>query len=258
MRRRVGVFECCSHAVVSRACGQTPGVTGIPRAAMLGQAWVQYIHPADLPGVIATSVEKMASRADYELHYRTVTGKAIHAVVLHHAPDRWLAFLAESQVEVDRSELLGMHLRATLTHWQRILLLSFWEIQVEYTDKLSVSAGSIRCGQLLYSDLDLYAKILVLQERDYSDACLLPYDLDRILVHELLHLRVPPSAEELGNPILLGEYETRINLLARSFVDLERRTIYSHTTPGALSTPGLPEPVHPCCQKINPRDPTMI
>lgn len=109
-------------------------------------------------------------------------------------------------------------LDALLAEWQPALRLQHWTITVEYKRRLGASA------QNRYMMLSLKSKIEIIDPIDYdADFCNEPQDVERSLVHELLHLHFAPISPDNDSPGHLHE-EQAVESLARAFVALKRRT----------------------------------
>lgn len=118
-------------------------------------------------------------------------------------------------------------LDALLAEWQPALRLQHWTITVQYTRRLEASA------QNRYMLLSLKSKIEIVDPIDYNaDYCNEPQDVERSLVHELLHLHFAAISPDNDSPQHVHE-EQAVESLARAFVALKRRG----QTPPSLTVP---------------------
>lgn len=108
-------------------------------------------------------------------------------------------------------------LDALLAEWQPDLRLQHWTITVQYTRRLEASA------QNRYMLLSLKSKIEIVDPIDYNaDYCNEPQDVERSLVHELLHLHFAGISPDNDSPLHVHE-EQAVESLARAIVALKRR-----------------------------------
>lgn len=115
--------------------------------------------------------------------------------------------------------------RVGLAKWQRILHLQDWEITIALVPQTTWDdrAQSADCGtRKNYSGADI--RLATFETLDLV-GCPLQGDMERTLVHELLHCvfrsgRLWPDKVESHQ---LNAYEHAIEQTARAFVDLDRR-----------------------------------
>jgi hypothetical protein len=93
--------------------------------------------------------------------------------------------------------------------WQRRLRLRDWRVEVRVVEDLGDEYGRVD-----YDDTELTAKIWLLGGDDRTSE-----DIERTLIHELLHLRLAAWEAPYGHP----PQETAINLLADSLYAGYRR-----------------------------------
>lgn len=107
-------------------------------------------------------------------------------------------------------------LDAILREWQTALRLQHWTITIQYTRRLGASA------QNRYFINSLKSKIEVIDPIDYdADFCNEPQDVERSVVHELMHLHFAPISPDNDSPGHLHE-EQAVETLARAVVAIKR------------------------------------
>ncbi len=79
-------------------------------------------------------------------------------------------------------------IESLLNEWQTRLNLNDWEI-VAYDEcsPLDMKLQEV-CGESEWDEVNKSAKIQIISEKDYGDR-LMPFDKEKILVHELLHIK---------------------------------------------------------------------
>jgi hypothetical protein len=108
-------------------------------------------------------------------------------------------------------------LSALLAEWQPALRLQHWLINVRYERHLGSQ------GRVSYNLRSRTAVIRIIDPLDYEhENPNFPQDVERTLVHELLHLHFAPLQTRDKSPEDLAE-DQAVDALARSFVDLKRR-----------------------------------
>ncbi len=108
---------------------------------------------------------------------------------------------------------------ALLTEWQRRLGLMDWTIEL-HTDLFELSIDDA-VGCTSYIETSKTAYIEILSEKAYGDR-VAPYDFEKTLVHELLHLKfcfLSESDNDLQNRIT----HQLIDDMARALVNAKRR-----------------------------------
>lgn len=110
-------------------------------------------------------------------------------------------------------------LDAILREWQPALRLQHWTITIQYTRRLGASA------QVRYFVNSLKAKIEVIDPIDYdADFCNEPQDVERSVVHELIHLHFAPLSPDNDSPGHLHE-EQAVEALSRAIVGVKRAAL---------------------------------
>lgn len=109
-----------------------------------------------------------------------------------------------------------------LNEWQERLGLQDWVIILRYNLKLEDMDGN-NAGLTVWNNVNKIAEVHIMREEEYNS--LVPYDYERILVHELLHIKFgflqtePKNYEE----IVFDEAQHQlIDDLARALVMAKR------------------------------------
>ena len=108
--------------------------------------------------------------------------------------------------------------------WQRTLGLDNWSVKCKY--KRGYDMGKLM-GSVDYTQSKLQAVVSILEENDYPDSCIEPYDVEATVVHEHLHILLAPfrpDTEDEDNPHHIL-FEQTIEILARALVGLKRRSV---------------------------------
>ena len=108
-----------------------------------------------------------------------------------------------------------------LGKWQSLLQLNEWVITLN--DNVSPNDMQLQnvAGECIWDDVHKCATINLIDEKDYGDR-LLPYDKEKTLVHELLHIKFcmfDGVGDELFNRLL----HQLIEDMAKSLIRAERR-----------------------------------
>ena len=107
-----------------------------------------------------------------------------------------------------------------LKEWKQRLGLDDWKIVVRWDCPQTEFVLSDVCGESEYDETNKSAVIRIMPEKDYGSR-ILPYDAERILVHELLHCKlcfIQQTENETQNRIVHSYIED----LARALVDAKR------------------------------------
>jgi len=111
-------------------------------------------------------------------------------------------------------------LNAALAYWQAVLKLQHWDVQISF--KCHLDKG----GEVFYK-MGLYQAIIHLIDPLDAQDWDFPYDPEKILVHELLHLyfvsfdRIPEL--ESSDNLAYDQVELAISQLASILVILNRK-----------------------------------
>ena len=109
-----------------------------------------------------------------------------------------------------------------LAEWQVRLGLEDWAIKV--VDGLAPDGmgGEDVDGYTVWTECNKTARVEILDEKYYGER-IVPYDYERILVHELLHLKLSLVSDQVSD--LQARYMHQIiDDLARAFVDAKRNS----------------------------------
>lgn len=122
-------------------------------------------------------------------------------------------------------------LEACCRYWQERLNLISWQISIKFArfEKLAQLTGgnlvSFCYGMIRPSPQYMKAEVLILAPCDkhvVDDSQLGdPYDIEKILVHELRHLLALPY-EPQGDDFIQDAFEYELNLVSNLLVDLDR------------------------------------
>ena len=91
-----------------------------------------------------------------------------------------------------------------LEEWQERLGLTDWAIVLRYNCKLEDLEDEERCGETKWSNTIKSATIKIISKEEYGDDRILKFDFEKILVHELLHLKF--GIIDIFN----GSYESKV------------------------------------------------
>lgn len=107
-----------------------------------------------------------------------------------------------------------------LIEWQERLGLQDWAIKI-VDNCLPDEMGTNDCdGYTTWEESIKAARIQILDPKYYEDR-IIPFDYERVLVHELLHLKLTLVSDEVE--VLQARYMHQIiDDLARAFVDAKR------------------------------------
>lgn len=113
---------------------------------------------------------------------------------------------------------------AGVRKWQRLLHLEDWEITATLVPQWTFSERSTAATNFMFNNQD--ASQIKLASYDTIDLVANPdyADMERTLVHELVHLHYRPSDlwETKETPAQSRAYERGIEATARALVELER------------------------------------
>ena len=98
-------------------------------------------------------------------------------------------------------------------YWQAELGLQHWKIEVKVVRGAEIGE---MCGQNDYSFTEETALIRIKSADDYHGYY--PYDMEKVLVHELLHLVLDDARHESSM-----YYEQAINRLSQTLLKLKRK-----------------------------------
>lgn len=116
-----------------------------------------------------------------------------------------------------------------LKEWKHRLNIDDWTILVKWDCPLTDFELKDVCGESIYEETNKSAIIRIMSEKDYGER-MIPYDSERILVHELLHCKlcyIQETENETQNRLVHGYIED----LARALIDAKR---YKDKTRGGI------------------------
>lgn len=103
-----------------------------------------------------------------------------------------------------------------LKHWQHCLGLDDWTIKLKTDCSPNDMTISNVSGETEWTECGKTAVIRIISEKDYGDR-IVPFDPEKTLVHELLHLKLCLLGES-GNDLQDRLVHQLIDDLARAFV----------------------------------------
>lgn len=107
-------------------------------------------------------------------------------------------------------------------YWQRVLRIADWKIGVKYAHSYEVEHDNI--GTVKIWSEEKAALVNLIYPAEYEPGpwdTVEPYDEEKTLVHELLHVLMEPHAPKKETPQHTA-FEQTINLLAHALVGLDR------------------------------------
>ena len=105
------------------------------------------------------------------------------------------------------------------TEWQDVLAINDWEIGVAINENKLKEQRKL--GEVSYTSETAQALISILHPDNYPDVPF-PYDMEKTLVHELLHLRFASVAPKKEHSTKGIAFERAIELTAKALVNLKR------------------------------------
>lgn len=112
-------------------------------------------------------------------------------------------------------------LRAKCAEWQKILRLQDWIVNVSiYRERDMNNKGC--CGEVEWTLEKRMASIRILDPVDYPDGTMEEQDMERTLVHELLHLHLAPFQPDREDELRYCALEQAIDAISRGLVQLKR------------------------------------
>lgn len=120
------------------------------------------------------------------------------------------------RVDEEGEEVTLDDLQERLAYWQKVLRLQDWDVSVEIVRRHKVSGRSM--GHSDISDMKRAAHILIADPSDYEGDWFDERfgDIERVLVHELLHLN-PPLQDNSR------ETEQTVHAISMALLGLERK-----------------------------------
>lgn len=109
-------------------------------------------------------------------------------------------------------------LEALLAEWQPRLGLADWDVVVKLRRIFDLNRSDV-AGQCNWTLSNKTALVGVLDPNDYDSDYVRPHDVEKTLVHELLHLHFAPFCE-IGAETY--QHEQAIEAIARALVGVKR------------------------------------
>lgn len=106
-----------------------------------------------------------------------------------------------------------------LKEWQEALLMQDWRITIE--DMCSLDEMIDTSGDVTFTECHKSAHIRIIDPKYYGNR-VIPFDYEKTLVHELLHLKLSLVQNDVS-PLQERVVHQIIDELARSFVALKRK-----------------------------------
>lgn len=139
---------------------------------------------------------------------------------MHIATPRRELVVNENLFDLDKAVLL-------LHWWISWLGLDDWTVTLDVVRQFEMPGGQNQIGNCAYNRKKRIAQVLLLDPVDYDDSLLLPFDMEKTLVHELLHVVVSAVDDAARNDnkdeLLDDEIEAGIDRMACAFVAMGRR-----------------------------------
>ena len=107
-----------------------------------------------------------------------------------------------------------------LKEWQNRLFLNDWRIKLYHSCSPEEMEQEGGCGCATWTEATKVAKIQILDEQYYGER-VIPFDFEKTLVHELMHLKVSLLVEN-DNDLQERLMHQLIDDMARSLVDTKR------------------------------------
>ncbi|OKP91318.1 hypothetical protein [Paenibacillus sp. P32E] len=111
-------------------------------------------------------------------------------------------------------------LKTKCVEWQKVLRLQDWDVKtsIKRARDMNLDANGVITVHLEHR----LASIRILDPLDYSPEELHPQDMEKILVHELLHIHLFPMTKDYEGHLATAE-EQAINMITSSLIELSRR-----------------------------------
>lgn len=112
-------------------------------------------------------------------------------------------------------------LREKCSEWQRILRLQDWDVRTSIVRERDMVTKDSN-AEISVNVPHRLAQLRMLDPIDYSLDCLNPQDMERSLVHELLHIHLWTFTTDLSTTLQDAE-EQAINMITNALISLYRR-----------------------------------
>lgn len=118
-------------------------------------------------------------------------------------------------------------LEAWVTEWQRRLRLQDWDVKIQVRRRYDMSLANAH-GTCTWELCKKLAAIEIMDPNDYDPGSWAwVNDVEKTVVHELLHLHFAPFASPDDGPADIAQ-EQAIDLIARALVDAKRGAVLNH------------------------------
>lgn len=111
--------------------------------------------------------------------------------------------------------------------WQKVLRLQDWTISASIERGRDISMADVQ-GECNWTIQSKMAKIKVLDATDYEDSLMVEQDMEKTLVHELLHLHAAPFDNFAYNSLENTSLEQAIDAIANALVNTKREANDGH------------------------------
>ncbi len=111
-------------------------------------------------------------------------------------------------------------LRQKCEDWQRILRLQDWDVRTSIVRARDMRTKESN-AEITVNIQHRSATIRIIDPNDYDRENVNPQDMERHLVHELLHIHLWPFTDELTGPLADAE-EQAINMITGALIRLHR------------------------------------
>lgn len=123
---------------------------------------------------------------------------------------------------VDRTILNQAQAEDRLRYWQRVLRLQDWDLRVEVVRWHEFGQDGPYMGQMIPHVNKAVANIKLIAPDDASPGWMREYDMEKTLVHELLHIHFQNARPNDAKADERGE-ERAIEAIAEALIALDRR-----------------------------------
>ena len=124
-----------------------------------------------------------------------------------------------------RTERADKRLSNKLQEWQERLGLTDWAISLHDCMPADEMPEENSSGFAEFQEVNKTARIEIMDPDEYGDR-VIPFDYERILVHELLHLKLCLISETFGEDVLRERIAHQlIDDMARALVDAKRNGV---------------------------------
>lgn len=112
-------------------------------------------------------------------------------------------------------------LRDKCAEWQKVLRLQDWDIKTSIERERDMKIANCN-GVITINEEHRSATIRILDPLDYSPDEPYPQDMEKTLVHELLHIHLIPMTKDYEGHLAVAE-EQAINMMTSGYIELARR-----------------------------------